>query len=85
MGKDSIDFDKAYFKSRYDKGEASYINCAMNEEEFNTFYDALVSAECAHLHEFEDLKVFEGCMPIEEMARRGKKSDAFWSVKILSV
>jgi methylenetetrahydrofolate--tRNA-(uracil-5-)-methyltransferase len=79
--KDSIDFDKAYFKSRYDKGEASYINCAMNEEEFNTFYDALVSAECAHLHEFEDLKVFEGCMPIEEMARRGKKTMLFGPLK----
>ena len=80
--KDSIDFEKAYFKSRYDKGEASYINCAMNQEQFDVFYDALVNAECAHLHDFEeDLKVFEGCMPIEEMAKRGKKTLLFGPMK----
>lgn len=80
--KDSIDMEKAYFKSRYDKGEASYINCAMNEEEFDAFYNALVEAECAHQHEFEaDPKVFEGCMPVEEMARRGKKTLLFGPLK----
>lgn len=79
--KDSIDFDKAYFKSRYDKGEASYINCAMNQEQFDAFYDALVLAECAELHDFEELGVFEGCMPIEEMARRGRKTMLFGPLK----
>ena len=79
--KDSIDFSKAYFKSRYDKGEASYINCPMNAEEFDRFYDALVNAECAHMHEFEKETYFEGCMPIEEMARRGKKTMLFGPLK----
>lgn len=80
--KDSIDFSKAYYKSRYDKGDADYINCAMDQEQFDAFYDALTSAECAQLHDFEkDLKVFEGCMPIEEMARRGKKTMLFGPMK----
>jgi methylenetetrahydrofolate--tRNA-(uracil-5-)-methyltransferase len=80
--KDSIDFDKAYFKSRYDKGEASYINCAMDQEQFDTFYDALVNGKCAKVHEFEeDPKLFEGCMPIEEMARRGRKTMLFGPLK----
>ena len=79
--KDSIDFSKAYFKSRYDKGDPSYINCAMNEKEFELFYDALVNAECAHLHDFEKEVYFEGCMPIEEMARRGKKTLLFGPLK----
>ncbi|MBP3853630.1 MAG: methylenetetrahydrofolate--tRNA-(uracil(54)-C(5))-methyltransferase (FADH(2)-oxidizing) TrmFO, partial [Erysipelotrichaceae bacterium] len=78
--KDSIDFSKAYYKSRYDKGEASYINCAMNQEEFDRFYEALIEAECAQIRDFE-LKVFEGCMPIEEMARRGKKTLLFGPLK----
>ena len=78
--KDSIDFSKAYFKSRYDKGEASYINCPMNAEEFDRFYEALIHAECVKMHDFE-LKVFEGCMPIEEMARRGKKTMLFGPLK----
>lgn len=78
--KDSIDFSKAYFKSRYDKGEASYINCPMDQEEFDRFYDALIHAECVKMHDFE-LKVFEGCMPIEEMARRGKKTMLFGPLK----
>lgn len=78
--KDSIDFSKAYFKSRYDKGEASYINCAMNQEEFDRFYDALIQAECAKMHDFEQT-YFEGCMPVEEMARRGKKTLLFGPLK----
>ncbi len=80
--KDSIDFSTAYFKSRYDKGEASYINCAMNQEEFDAFYDALVNAKCAVMHDgVEDITVFEGCMPIEEMAKRGKKTMLFGPLK----
>lgn len=79
--KDSIDFSNAYYKSRYDKGEASYINCAMDAEEFDCFYNALISAECAQLHDFEDEKYFEGCMPIEEMAKRGKKTLLFGPLK----
>lgn len=78
--KDSIDFSKAYYKSRYDKGEASYINCPMNQEEFDRFYDALVNAQCASLHDFEPT-FFEGCMPIEEMAKRGKKTLLFGPLK----
>lgn len=79
--KDSIDFSKAYYKSRYDKGEASYINCPMNADEFEVFYDALIHAECAHMHDFEKETYFEGCMPIEEMARRGKKTMLFGPLK----
>ncbi len=79
--KDSIDFDKAYFKSRYDKGEASYINCAMSQEEYDRFYEELINAQCVELHHFEDLKVFEGCMPVEEMARRGKMTLLFGPLK----
>lgn len=78
--KDSIDFSKAYYKSRYDKGEASYINCAMNQEEFDHFYDALINAEVTALHDFERT-YFEGCMPIEEMARRGKRTMLFGPLK----
>ncbi|MBQ0065393.1 MAG: methylenetetrahydrofolate--tRNA-(uracil(54)-C(5))-methyltransferase (FADH(2)-oxidizing) TrmFO [Firmicutes bacterium] len=80
--KDSIDFSKAYFKSRYDKGEASYINCPMDQEEFDAFYDALVNAQCAKMHDFEeDINVFEGCMPIEEMAKRGRKTMLYGPLK----
>lgn len=80
--KDSIDFDKAYYKSRYDRGEASYINCAMNQEQYDTFYKELINAKCASLHEFEqDPKVFEGCMPVEEMARRGYQTLLFGPLK----
>ena len=79
--KDSIDFNIAYYKSRYDKGEASYINCPMNQEEFDRFYDALINAECAKLHDFEKETYFEGCMPVEEMARRGKKTLLFGPLK----
>ncbi len=79
--KDSIDFNIAYYKSRYDKGEASYINCPMNQEQFDRFYDALVNAECARLHDFEKETYFEGCMPVEEMARRGKKTLLFGPLK----
>ncbi len=78
--KDSIDFSKAYVKSRYDKGEAAYINCPMTKEEFDAFYDALIHAETAELHDFEET-YFEGCMPFEEMARRGAKTLLFGPMK----
>jgi methylenetetrahydrofolate--tRNA-(uracil-5-)-methyltransferase len=72
----TIDMDKAYLASRYGKGEACYINCPMNREEYTAFYEALISAPEAPLKEFDkelqsDLTVFEGCMPVEVMAKRG--------------
>lgn len=79
--KDSIDMDKVYLKSRYDKGEAAYLNCPMTEEEFNRFYEALISAETVPLKEFEKEIFFEGCMPIEVMASRGKKTMLFGPLK----
>lgn len=79
--KDSIDLDKVYLKSRYDKGEAAYLNCPMTEEEFERFYEALVSAETVPLKEFEKEIFFEGCMPIEVMAQRGKKTMLFGPMK----
>ena len=77
---DSINFDVAYIKSRYDKGEAAYVNCPMNKEQFDIFYDALVNAECVVPHDFE-LKVFEGCMPVEVMAQRGRETLLFGPLK----
>ncbi|MFB6466628.1 FADH(2)-oxidizing methylenetetrahydrofolate--tRNA-(uracil(54)-C(5))-methyltransferase TrmFO [Cytobacillus sp. Hz8] len=79
--KDSINLDKVYLKSRYDKGEAAYLNCPMTEEEFNRFYDALISAETVELKEFEKEVYFEGCMPVEVMATRGKKTLLFGPMK----
>lgn len=79
--KDSIDMNKVYLKSRYDKGEAAYLNCPMTEEEFERFYDALTTAETVPLKEFEKEIFFEGCMPIEVMAQRGKKTMLFGPMK----
>lgn len=79
--KDSIDMSKVYLASRYDKGEAAYLNCPMTEEEFNTFHDALITAEKAELKEFEKEVYFEGCMPIEVMAARGKQTVLFGPMK----
>lgn len=81
VAKDSLDMDKVYLKSRYDKGEAAYLNCPMTEEEFTAFHKELVNAEMAELHDFEDEKFFEGCMPIEEMASRGAKTMLFGPLK----
>lgn len=78
---ESIDMNIAYKKSRYDKGEADYINCPMNEEEFNAFYEALINAETAEVHGFENDKVFEGCMPFEVMAKRGRNTLLFGPMK----
>lgn len=79
--KDSINFNKAYFKSRYDKGEADYINCPMNKEEFDQFYDALISAETTKVKDFEKEIYFEGCMPVEVMAKRGRQTLLFGPMK----
>lgn len=68
---ESLNMEHCWFASRYDKGSADYINCAMNEEEYLAFHRELVQAEEAAVHGFEDKKVFEGCMPVEVMARRG--------------
>lgn len=78
--KDSVNFDIAYYKSRYDKGENEYINCPMTEDEFNLFYDKLMKAEVVKPKDFEE-KFFEGCMPFEEMARRGKQTLLFGPMK----
>ncbi|NJP36364.1 FADH(2)-oxidizing methylenetetrahydrofolate--tRNA-(uracil(54)-C(5))-methyltransferase TrmFO [Alkalicoccus luteus] len=78
---DSIDREKVYLKSRYDKGEAAYLNCPMTEEEFNRFYDALIAAETVPLKEFEKKMFFEGCMPVEVMAGRGRKTLLYGPMK----
>lgn len=82
----SINMDIAFFASRYGKGEASYINCPMTKEQYDMFYDALIHAKEAELKEFDkesqrDLKVFEGCMPVEVMARRGYETLLFGPLK----
>ena len=79
--KDSIDMNKVYLKSRYDKGEAAYLNCPMTKEEFFNFYNALITAEAAPLKDFEKEIYFEGCMPFEEMAKRGEKTLLFGPMK----
>jgi methylenetetrahydrofolate--tRNA-(uracil-5-)-methyltransferase len=79
--KDSIDMSKVYLASRYDKGEAAYLNCPMTEEEFNVFHDALIAAEVAPIKDFEKEIYFEGCMPIEVMASRGKQTVLFGPMK----
>lgn len=77
---DSIDYSKVYLKSRYDKGVASYYNCPMTKEEFDRFYEALITAECVEEKDFE-MKVFEGCMPVEVMAKRGPQTLTFGPMK----
>jgi len=79
--RESIDFNKVYIASRYDKGEAAYINCPMTEEQFNQFYNFLIQAETAQMKDFEKLQVFEGCMPVEIMAARGKQTLLFGPMK----
>ncbi|WP_134686187.1 FADH(2)-oxidizing methylenetetrahydrofolate--tRNA-(uracil(54)-C(5))-methyltransferase TrmFO [Brevibacillus migulae] len=79
--KDSLDMEKVFVASRYDKGEAAYLNCPMNEEEFDRFYEALISAETVPLKEFEKEIFFEGCMPIEVMAKRGRQTMTFGPLK----
>ncbi|GAB2721838.1 FADH(2)-oxidizing methylenetetrahydrofolate--tRNA-(uracil(54)-C(5))-methyltransferase TrmFO [Paenibacillus thermoaerophilus] len=79
--KDSIDMSKVYLASRYGKGDAAYLNCPMTEEEFNVFYEAIITAETAPLKEFEKEIYFEGCMPIEVMMKRGKQTALFGPMK----
>ena len=78
--KDSIDFTKAYYKSRWDKGDADYINCPFTKEEYINWYNELIKLESVETHDFE-LKVFEGCMPFEEMAKRGIDTLRFGPMK----
>jgi len=81
--KESIDFSKAWFQSRYDKGDgADYINCPMNREQYNAFIDALLAADKVEFHEWEkDTPYFDGCLPIEVMAERGRETLAFGPMK----
>ena len=78
---ESVDMDSAFFASRYDKGTADYVNCPMNEEEYKAFVKELVSAKEAPVHGFDDGGVFEGCMPVEVMARRGEQPLRFGPLK----
>ena len=77
----SIDMESAYFASRYDKGTADYINCPMNKEQYLAFVEALKTAKEAPVHGFEDKAVFEGCMPVEVMARRGEDTLRYGPMK----
>jgi len=78
--KDTINFEKAYYKSRWDKGEADYINCPFTKEEYLAWYEELIKLESVESHDFE-IKVFEGCMPFEEMAKRGEDTLRFGPMK----
>lgn len=78
---DSIDMTVAYKAARYDKGTADYINCPMTEEQYKNFYENLVNAECAELHSHDKETVFEGCMPVETMAKRGYQTLLFGPLK----
>lgn len=78
---ESIDYDKVFKAARYGKGTADYVNCPMTKEEYTDFYNALITAETAPLKEFENSKVFEGCMPVEVMAKRGEKTLTFGPLK----
>jgi methylenetetrahydrofolate--tRNA-(uracil-5-)-methyltransferase len=78
---DSIDRERVYMAARWDKGTADYINCPMNKEEYDRFYDALMTAEGVEEKEWEQLQYFEGCLPIEELARRGRDTLRFGPMK----
>ncbi len=78
---ESVDMEKAWWQSRYDRGTPDYVNCAMNREEYEAFLRELVAAEEAPVHGFEDKNVFEGCMPVEVMARRGADTLRFGPLK----
>ncbi len=79
--KDSIDFNIAFYGDRYGKGDSSYINLPMTKEEYELFYRELINAEVVTLHEFEKREIFEGCMPIEVMAKRGEETIRFGPLK----
>jgi methylenetetrahydrofolate--tRNA-(uracil-5-)-methyltransferase len=74
---ESLDMSRVFWGSRYGRGGDDYLNCPMTEDEYNRFHDALVSAKTAPLHEFEDVRVFEACMPVETLAMRGRESLAY--------
>ena len=78
---ESVDMEKAWWQSRYDRGTPDYVNCAMNKEEYEAFLQELIHAEEAPVHGFEDKNVFEGCMPVEVMARRGPDTLRFGPLK----
>ena len=78
---DSVDMEKAWYQSRYDRGTPDYVNCAMNKEEYDAFIAELITAQEAEVHGFEDRRVFEGCMPVEVMARRGHDTLRFGPLK----
>ena len=78
---DSIDMDRVYMAARYDKGSADYINCPMSKEEYDTFYDALIAAQSVEQKDWENLNYFESCLPIEEIARRGRDTLRFGPMK----
>ncbi|WP_297486796.1 methylenetetrahydrofolate--tRNA-(uracil(54)-C(5))-methyltransferase (FADH(2)-oxidizing) TrmFO [uncultured Cetobacterium sp.] len=78
---ESIDQDKVYYQSRYGKGDGEYINCPMNQEEYETFYNALITGERVPLKQFEEEKLFEACMPVERIAQRGIKTLLFGPLK----
>ena len=78
---ESIDMEKAWMGSRYDRGTADYVNCPMDEAEYEAFWQALTTAREAEVHGFEDQKVFEGCMPVEVMARRGRETLCYGPLK----
>ena len=78
---ESVDMTKAWWQSRYDRGTPDYVNCSMNKEEYDAFVRELVSAQEAEVHGFEDKNVFEGCMPVEVMARRGQDTIRFGPLK----
>ena len=78
---ESIDMDKAWMGSRYDRGTADYVNCPMDEAEYEDFWQALTTAQEAEVHGFEDKRVFEGCMPVEVMARRGRETLCYGPLK----
>lgn len=81
LEKDSINMEKVYLKSRYDNGEAAYLNCPMTKAEFESFYRELIAAEVAPMKEFEEEKYFDGCMPFEVMASKGEKTLLFGPMK----
>lgn len=85
--RESIDFKKAFFASRYERGGADYINCPFEKDEYKEFYDSLVSAETAPLHSFEksEFRVYEGCMPVETMAKRGEDTLRFGPLKPVGI
>ena len=78
---DSIDMARVYLAARYDKGTADYINCPMSRDDYDRFYDALITAESVEAHDWEKLNYFEGCLPIEEIARRGRDTLRFGPMK----